>query len=87
MNIEHIQSMKPAVQRYMATQTGNTAYSLEQDERGDVDWEAAATAMLLEAYLALSDKTSPIEAKTFMVAAIANLDELLAVFVHDGAVA
>lgn len=37
MNTERIQSMKPAVQRYMAPQTGDTAYNLEQDGRGDVD--------------------------------------------------
>ena len=87
MNIERIQSMKPAVQRYMATQIGDTAYNLEQDERGDVDWEAAATAMLLGAYLMLSDKNNPAEAKNFMVGAIVSLDDLLTVLVHDDAVA
>jgi len=87
MNIERIQSMRPAVQRYMATQTGVITYKLEQDMQGDVDWEAAATALLLEAYLTLSDKTNPANAKTFMVAAIENLDELLTVIVHDDAMA
>ncbi len=85
MNSASNQSMKPLIQRYMATQTCNVAQGLEQDNKGDVDWEAAATALLLEAYLMLSGKTGPAKAEEFIVSTAQNLKILLTDIIHDDA--
>jgi len=83
MNTAYIQSMKPSVQRYMATQTSNAVQGLEQDNQGDVDWEAAATALLLEGYLMLSGKIGPVKDEKFIVSAAQNLKVLVTEIIHE----
>ena len=83
MRKNEIQNLKKTVERYMFEDTGICVQSIEMKAKADQSFEAGATALVLDAYLLLSNNINPDYAIDYLDMIVNDIERLRDHIIHD----